>query len=544
MKQKAIIIIFLFSLAFFLSCKNYYMVRSGNTGSIDSLSKTNRVFILRSGSESYIINSLYMSEDKKSISCKLDLLPGNHMLHVSNLNSHKLDYSQKDLNERPVVNEVHFFTRADSLARPGNYTLQLSDITRIEILEHDRKKSTNSHVLGAIGITVSVIAIVAVIAVALKSSCPFISAWDGTGYSLQGEVYGGSIYPQLERSDFLPLKMATDADNMLRIKITNELKERQYTDHVRLWEITHPAETRLMVDETGNLLSISQPRSPIKAMMNHTKDVLPSLEKRNDYNQTYMDDTSVLTGVNEITMTFARPAGVTKGKLVLSLKNSYFLDLLYGELAKGFGTYYAAYMKQQKKKSREELLRWVQEQKIPLEIAVNNGNGWQTVKQLTTIGPVAFRETAIEIPVPESGNGELQVRLQSGFLFWEIDYAAIDFSPTVSYTVNKLDPLSAFDEKGHNVLSLLSREDGKYLDQPEIGNAATVSFGSGNKTAAGMTKTYILECRGYYEHLRDFTNPPNREFLEQFRKPGAFPLFGLQLFRQLQPEKQLLAQSK
>ena len=49
-----------------------------------------------------------------------------------------------------------------------------------------------------------------------------------------------------------------------------------------------------------------------------------------------------------VVMKFNKPAGVSKGKLLLTLKNSYWLDLLYGELAKGFGTYYASYMKEQK----------------------------------------------------------------------------------------------------------------------------------------------------------------------------------------------------
>jgi hypothetical protein len=272
-------------------------------------------------------------------------------------------------------------------------------------------------------------------------------------------------------------------------------------------------------------------------MLNNHLDILPALEKANDYKISAMDDTSTSDGQNEVTLRFKRPPGVNNGKLVLALKNSYFLDLLYGELAKGFGTYYASYMKEQKKKSKEELLRWVKEQHIPLEIAVKTANGWQTVTTLTTVGPLAFRETAIEIPIPQNSTDQIEIRLQSGFQFWEIDYAAMDFTAPVDFTINKLEPVSAIDEKGNNVLSLLSKEDGKYLDQPQIGNAATIRFLSASAAEKGKEKTYILETKGYYEHLRDFTNPPNRQFLESFKKPGAFPLFGLKMYKELQTEK-------
>lgn len=532
-----LIFFFLISAVIFFSCKSYYKISSGQISSIDSLANRHRVFILRSGSDAWLIKNLILSPDKNTIRCKLDILPSNHGYHLGYNNKQSLTYSRSDLNQREVVNEVHFYTSFDSLAKSGDYLLAINTIYKIEILEHDIKRTTTSKVVGAILITAGVAAITLVIAAALKSSCPFISAWDGKDFSLQGEIYGGSIYPQLERKDYLALKMAPASDNSLQIKITNELKERQYTDHVQLWELTHPAGTRIMVDEYGKLRTVYAPQLPTKALLNNHLDILPALEKANDYKISAMDDTSTTDGQNEVTLRFKRPPGVNNGKLVLALKNSYFLDLLYGELAKGFGIYYASYMKEQKKKTREELLRWVKEQHIPLEIAVKTSTGWQTITALTTVGPLAFRETAIEIPLPENRTDQIEIRLQSGFQFWEIDYAAMDFTAPVDFTINKLEPVSAIDEKGNNVLSLLSKEDGKYLDQPQIGNAATIRFLAASATEKGKEKTYILETKGYYEHLRDFTNPPNIQFLESFKKPGAFPLFGLKMYKELQTEK-------
>ena len=142
--------------------------------------------------------------------------------------------------------------------------------------------------------------------------------------------------------------MAPKTDGTLQVKISNELLERQYTDMANLWVITHPNTIKVLSDEQGNLYSIADPQAPVSAELNNHKNVLPGLKKAGDYELLYMDDSSRNDARNEVVLKFNKPASVTKGKLLLTLKNSYWLDLLYGELAKGFGTYYAVYMKEQK----------------------------------------------------------------------------------------------------------------------------------------------------------------------------------------------------
>lgn len=530
-----------------LSCSTYYKSNSMNTppsaSGLDNLRGSGRVLIFRNGDEAWYIKSMELSADQKIAHCVLDVLPSNHMLHVSQGNTGNMKYQRKDLNEAGVVNEVHFYTAKDTTAAVGNYTLSLEKIFKIEVLEHDTKRTKNSHTLGVIGVTVGIAALAAIIIAVTKSSCPFISAYDGNDFSLQGEIYGGAIYPQLVRKDYLPLNMKPLPDGSLQLKITNELKERQYTDYVKLWKISHPRGTKVFVDEEGNLLSVTDPQQPVEAVLNENKNVLPLLQAANDYGVVYMDDSTRTNARNEIKLKFKKPAGAGSGKLILSLKNSYFLDLLYGELAKGFGTYYATYTAQQKKKSKEELLKWVSDQQIPLAVSVSTGRGQQSVANLTTVGPLAFRETAIQVDLSNVTGDEVEITLGSGFMFWEIDYAAMDFTNDIGFQVEKINPSSAIDENGKNVLSQLVEEDGKYLEQPIIGNAATISFKSNTASDNGMLQTHILESKGYYEHIRDFSNPPDLKFLEQFKTPGAFSKFGLTQYRKMSKESHIAAKS-
>jgi hypothetical protein len=244
----------------------------------------------------------------------------------------------------------------------------------------------------------------------------------------------------------------------------------------------------------------------------------------------YMNDTTHST--NELTLTFDNPQHYQNGKLLLSLKNSYFLDLLYGELAKGFGTYYAAYQEKQKNKTASELNEWGKDQQIPLSIFAKTGKGWQKLTEITTIGPVATRNIVIPIKLPVSDEPITQIKLSAGFLFWEIDYAAIDYSEKQPFTVKKILPVTATDENNKDVLPSLLYDDANYLSQPEIGNIATITFKPGN-TGKGEVHSYILHSKGYYEHIRQFDNEPDFSFLKQFKKPNGFPLYGMQLYKKM-----------
>ncbi len=134
----------------------------------------------------------------------------------------------------PVLTEVHLYIAQDTPLSMGSYTLALDRIGKIEVIEEDRKRTTNSYVSGAVGYTLDTIAIAAIIIAATKSSCPFVSANTGNEFVLQGEIYGGAIYPQMARDDYMPLRMQRTPGGTLQLKISNELQERQYTDFCRL----------------------------------------------------------------------------------------------------------------------------------------------------------------------------------------------------------------------------------------------------------------------------------------------------------------------
>ncbi|MBK7561174.1 MAG: hypothetical protein IPI68_06530 [Chitinophagaceae bacterium] len=541
MKYKKYLPLLLFSImVLLLACKTFYKANRARSGSAneswsstDSLKKLNRYFILRNGDEAFYLKNIELSADQRTAQCVLEILPADHSLHLVNGRNGRMGYKKTESSDMGVLSEVHFYIPKDHTAATGNYTLQLDKITKIEVLEHDKKRTANSYVIGAVGYTLGAITVAAVIFVALKSSCPFVSAYNEDAFSLQGEIYGGAIYPQLARHDYMPLKMSPTADGSFQIKISNELKERQYTDIADLWIITHDADTKVLADDKGNLFSIANPQTPVTANFENNVDVTASLAKVNDNRLLYFDDTTTNTATNQVILRFNKKADRQNGKLVLSLKNSYWLDYLYGELAKGFGSYYATYVEQQKKKPAAELLKWVADQKIPLTVSVKTTTGWQKIKDITTIGPLATRDIVVPVDCSAIPGPEVEIKLSSGFMFWEIDYAAIDFSPDDQFNIQKLSPLKATDEQHQNVLPLLQKEDGVFLEQPQIGNVVTLVYKANPPENASQIQSFIMHSKGYYEYIRDFNGKPDVAFLNRFKQPGAFATYGVEMYKKV-----------
>ena len=118
-------------------------------------------------------------------------------------------------------------------------------------------------------------------------------------------------------------------------------------------------------------------------------------------------------------------------------------------------------------------------------------------------------------------------------MFWEIDYAAMDFSPDDQFNIQKLSPVKATDEQNQNVLRLLQKDDGVYLEQPQIGNVVTLVYKASPPVNTSQVQSFIMHSKGYYEHIRDFTGKPDVAFLKKFTQPGAFATYGVEMYKKV-----------
>jgi hypothetical protein len=128
----------------------------------------------------------------------------------------------------------------------------------------------------------------------LATSCPFLYAWDGErfvyltdvlGTAPLGELLpdGSRIKPNPEEFVRLPEGLRTQ-DSMYVFQLTDELREVDYFDQVRLFAVDHPATEEIYANEifssapsSPTLHAVRQKHFPVSAVDDHGNDVLPLL---------------------------------------------------------------------------------------------------------------------------------------------------------------------------------------------------------------------------------------------------------------------------
>ena len=430
-----------------------------------------------------------------------------------------------------VLNIVHMYV-GDVQAGPADrVSIPFAAIRQIDLLEKDSGKTTASYVFGSLGAVVGAFAVLAVIVALTKSSCPFVYAYDGHEYRFVGEAYGGAIFAPAERTDYLPLPAIAPKNNQYRLKISNELKERQYTNLAELWVVQHAAGTQVLLDQRGQVHTLGAPLPPIQARSLGGRDCMAQLQAT-DHRAVLFDEDLPGSAPNEMVLTFAKPAAARHGKLVLHAQNSLWLDYLYGAFIEKFGSAYNTWAAQQKTQPAAINRQWGLDQSIPLKVYVEAGHGWQLAETIPTIGPLAARDLVVPLDFASATTGQVRVKLECGFMFWEVDYAALDCSPNAPVQLEKCRLTSATTERGADARAQLAADDALYLSQPRPGVAVSLTYQSALPgPAANSRRTVFLRTKGYYEHIRDFRGLPNLPELYAFRKPGRFVEFSKEKYR-------------
>jgi hypothetical protein len=479
-----------------------------------SINKRDRYVIIHSGDETYHLNNLYIDEDKKEITASLLPVSENHQLYP--LKEHRKSRHYKASKAAKTL-EIHFYTNEMITKTSASaVVIPFSNINRIEVYEHDNVKA----VLSVVGFTVATIALIGIIVALTKSSCPFIYIKEGNSYAFTGELYPGAILPSLERTDYLPLPNFTPQNEEYELKITNELLEIQYTDLAQLVVLNHSRFNEVLLDQNGKPHTISKKENPEQVSIDtHSTAIKPALEKDN---LSYLFDDGMVTDQtgNSLVLTFDNTKQSHQANLVLSAKNSLWFDLVYGKFNEQFGSYFNQFQKQQHKVPAEKNIQWRNEQGIPLSVYIKSNKEWILVEKINPVGPMAFRDLIIPIDLEKINSPKIEIKLECGFMFWEVDYAAIDFSKDIPLEVQYINPFSALDENGKNVTHLLDKEDKNYLIQPTIGNQVAVKYHV-KPPKNGEQQSVFLKNRGYYEYIRDYKGIPNFAKLKTFREKGA-----------------------
>ncbi len=513
----------------------YYKVSkpAGPTApAVTKLQNEKKYIILHQGKNAWHFTNIVAGED--SVRGTINKLVGHERYKTAE--SEKPNRFDGKKVEPEVINEVHIY--ANQLSQHTD-TLDFTPVTtvsipvtaveKIEIYDPDSGTTTASWVFGTLGTIALATAVIIIIVALTKESCPFIYITDETSSRFVGEIYSGAIYPSLERPDYLPLPGPEPGQRDYTIRMTNEVHEIQNTNLIELNVFDHPRGTNVLIDKNGNYQTTGSLQAPLKAANLKGKNILDIIRDKDTL--TYFGDLGKDLDLKDgIIMTFKKPQNASIAKLVVNARSTFWLDYVFTRFHELFGKEYDCWVDEQQKVPPKKMKTWMLDQNIPLSLFIENKGKWQFVDYYNIVGPMAAKEDILSFPVPDTKTDSIRIKLEYGNMFWDIDYAAIDYTINIPVKHRIAQFESAIDEQDRDVRNLLTSADLLYYVQPEIGNAVDMKFTL--PEPVDSEQTLILHSQGYYRILLNLTGEQHKKELLAFLKKGHFPVFSNEIFRE------------
>jgi hypothetical protein len=495
---------------------------------IVELQTMNKYFILHVRDKVWHFTDIVIDGD--AIKGKISVSEDHAFYKTTNPNIVNRYRKSRSFDDSRVINEVHVYITEYKESTDGSISFPASSVSKIEIYDPAAGATTASWIFSILGIAAGTLGLILIIAILTKSSCPFIYAYDGTNYIFAGEIFSGATQPGLERDDYLLLPALRDRENSYKLKITNEVHEIQSIDQAELIIADHRDGMSVLMDRNGTLHTVTGTIAPAEARNGTGNNILPLVRSKDTLFYAGDEKAHDKKAIEEIIMKFPRPVHADSAKLIIRAKNDFWLDALFTKFHGLFGEKYEEFSRNQEAASGEKLRKWSFNQHIPLSVYLEKNGSWKFIDYFNIAGPMAFRDDVLAFSLDGVDQDTINLKLDYGFLFWDIDYVAMDCSADAAVKVFTMPVASATGENGTDLRQLLGSADHRYYVQDKVGNEARLSFDK--PVLSGQLRTIILHTKGHYKILREQKGKPDKKVLKTFRHPGRFPEFSKEMFEQ------------
>jgi len=368
----------------------------------------------------------------------------------------------------------------------------------------------------------------------IGGSCPLIYSHDGSGYTLDAEMFGGSLFQASQRADRARLARLAEQKGQYRIRMTNEQQEIQQVDQVRLLVIDHPEGVEIVPTLEGELMTFGHREAPIRAADLSGADVLTLVRDDDEtswistpFGRRLDDPTQLRDG---IVLDFIRPVGAETVTLAFTVRSTAWASTLLNRLVGLQGRDVDRWRERMNAVPAERTaFHQALAREGLLRLSVWDGQAWRDSAVLANIGPAAPRRQAVRLDLSGISGSSLRVRLDGTPGLWTVDAAAADYSSKPAVAVRHLDPIRATSQDGRDLRSVLSAADGRYYTMPTTHDAADLVFDAPPPVAPGQRRSFIFEAAGYYSTLVPPTEPRVALFDQLVSTPGAFARYSLGL---------------
>ncbi|MDZ7362983.1 MAG: hypothetical protein ONB46_20025 [candidate division KSB1 bacterium] len=358
---------------------------------------------------------------------------------------------------------------------------------------------------------------------AIFGSCPTIYSYDGEEYTLEAEAFSYSIAPRFENDDLDRLESGKTFDGEYRLKVANEALETHYLNSMALLAVDH-AEGFEAFPSTDREIVLFGKESALLSATSKSGDEVAGLVSSRDSRWYQSDSLLVAQLTREVTQDWIDikvniPRGARRMAVALRLRNTLMNTvLLYDVMLQAQGI---AAMDWLGSETSDLLYAWRlsnwYKKHFGLRIQLFDGRKFEDVARIGDSGPIAWHQTAVELPVPKSEVAQLR------FAFlpdnWAIDWIGVSFDGNDDYRAKTVLCSEMVDRNGtsrNDLLALFEKKDDRYLITYP-GDYYLLKFRAA-PAPEGQRRTCFVKSRGFYiEWLRRewlTKNPGERQRFE------------------------------
>ncbi len=482
------------------------------------------ILVVHSGSTLKEIYDVTLNKETNVITGNIRPLDATAMYYYNKImqDEDSIARREKKRVSKIATKQVHFFLKKAEIPDSTTMKFVLSDIEKVDVSEQ-----ADVNILINLGIAAGIAAVGGGVFLLIACNCPHVYVDNGSGLQMNNSMYTGAKAPQLERFDYKQLPDYFKDSSSFSLSIVNELNENQYTNMLELMVAVHTENVEIVADKQGSLHTIQAPQLPVQAADNNSNSILKDVSLSDKISYKFNADNK--SELSEALLTFKTPEDKPlHGKLILRLRNSPWSAHVYHEFITLFGKNYSKWVEKNKDQTKEKRELWMREQGILLQVEVKTDKGWQSAGEVDLMGEANFNSIVVPVKIPPSSKN-LEIRLRSGFMFWELDYAAVDFSPNQKIEIQKLKPQSATGSDGQDFTQALSFDDDLYMEHMGKESSTKVTFKSLH-TNPELKRTLILRSKGYYISKDEFTGKTHLKELKKFKNPGQLSRFSRDLY--------------
>jgi DNA-binding GntR family transcriptional regulator len=418
-------------------------------------------------------------------------------------------------------NQFHFYIESINEVSE-QIKFELNDLIKVE---HFQTAKISRKVAGGVAAAaiITPLAIIGggVVLIIAACNCPHVYVLNGDSYQYTTSMFTGAIAPNLERSDFKKMPDFNEDSENYSIIVKNEEHEVQHIDLAELVVAYHSSDVSVLQDQKGNMFTISEPFEPAIVINEYGENLTQTLSDADDVSYSFNEES--VPGLQSVYATFKlNQSQSIEPKLLLTLKNSSWSGFVHDELKGLFGNKLDEYREMNSSKKREKLETELANQGVLLKLAVRSGDEWVDLENINLIGDVDYNQIVSQIPAEYVENGEVNIKLSSGFNFWELDYIAMDVSEEKEIIVEKLSPPSI--EQTNKLVTA----DEEYV-LLNLDDEIEINF-EGLQHHDNMRRTIFLHSRGYYVSNEVGVGKMNKKALFAIKKESGLSEFSRGLY--------------